>query len=162
MVVHVYIIVSKRKFTNSVSTIPHVKLIIFLFAVLGRVIVIIPLVRLGKQQASSLSNVSDHATRLKRSGLAAVFTDKKDELVKAIKDESVLYIFLSPELASSHLLDLLLDLPSADNDRFTHIFVDESHCVVKWLVFSAIFFITAISVQSRLMKSILFGHLSFH
>ena len=91
---------------------------------------IIPLARLDKQQASSQSYVSDYTTRLKSSGLGAVFTDK-DERVKAMKDESVLYIFLSPELASSHLLDILLDLPSAANGRFTHVFVDESHSVVK-------------------------------
>ena len=91
---------------------------------------IIPLARLVKQQASSQSYASDYTTRLKRSGLGAVFTDK-DERVKAIKDGSVLYIFLSPELASS-LLDILLDLPLAANGRFTHVFVDESHCVVKW------------------------------
>ena len=127
-----HIIVTKWKVTNSLSPIPHVKLINFSFAVLRGVIVIIPLARLDKQQASSQSYVSDYTTRLKRSGLAAVFTDKKDELVKAMKDESVLYIFLSPELASSHLLDILLDLPSAANGRFTHVFVDESHCVVKW------------------------------
>ena len=86
---------------------------------------IIPLARLVKQQASSQSYVSDYTTRLKRSGLGAVFTDK-DERVKAIKDMSVLDIFLSPELASSHLLDILLYLPSAANCRFTHVLV------VKW------------------------------
>ena len=107
MYVKKHIIVSKWKFRNSVRPIPHVKLIHFLFAVLRRVIVIIPLVWFDKQQASRRSNVSDHATRLKHSGLWAVFVYKKDELVKVVKDESVLYIFLSPELASSHLLDIL-------------------------------------------------------
>ena len=81
---------------NRLSPILHVKLINFLYAVLGGVIVIIPLARLDKQQASSQSYVSDYTTRLKRSGLGAVFTDK-DERVKAIKDMSVLDIFLSPE-----------------------------------------------------------------
>ena len=81
---------------NRLSPILHVKLINFLYAVLGGVIVIIPLARLDKQRASSQNYVSDYTTRLKRSGLGAVFTDK-DERVKAIKDMSVLDIFLSPE-----------------------------------------------------------------
>lgn len=45
---------------------------------------------------------------------------------------SVTHIFISPECLTSHLKPLLIGME--DKTRFSLLFVDESHCIVKWFV----------------------------
>lgn len=96
-------------------------------------IVIVPLVRLGKLQAQGVNRHGQaEAERLNSAGLKASFTTKAQKVEEAVNDSSITYLFMSPELAKNTLIDCLLELSVEQLRRFTHIFIDESHCVVKW------------------------------
>ena len=80
-----------------------------------------PLVSLAKQQVA----------RLQKAGMSAIYIGERGLLPSAIKQRHS-HIFLSPEMVQHQLIDLLLKQSMDERKRFTHIVVDESHCVVKW------------------------------
>ena len=85
------------------------------------ILIIMPLVNLAKQQVS----------KLKAAGLSAIYVSDIEQ-VESIIDENFTYVFISPELVKHRLISLLSAISPTAKERFTHVFVDESHCVVKW------------------------------
>lgn len=61
--------------------------------------------------------------RLKLAGYAVTHCNKKGMLRDGLQRST--HVFISPEL-------LIPELGVADFGRVSHVFVDESHCVVKW------------------------------
>ena len=51
---------------------------------------------------------------------------------EVVNDDTVTHIFVSPEHLQELLKPVLLNAPLETKRRFSYIFVDESHCVVKW------------------------------
>ena len=85
-------------------------------------LIVMPLVALMKQQRSTLVGL----------GFNASYIDSKDKVEQVLGDESITHIFLSPETLQTHCISCLSELSPGQKQRFSHIFVDESHCIVKW------------------------------
>ena len=66
------------------------------------------------------------------SGFEAAHVNDANSAKKAVTKKSVTHIFISPECLTSHLKPLLIGME--DKTRFSLLFVDESHCIVKWFV----------------------------
>ena len=83
-----------------------------------------PLTSLMKQQESYLI----------AKGFNVCFVDTHEK-VSAIMDNTYTHIFTSPETLVEHVVPKLQSASAEIRSAFSHIFVDESHCVPKWLVF---------------------------
>ena len=87
-------------------------------------IIIIPLASIAKQQVA----------KLKDAGIPAVYVNDK-KCIREVLKSHYSHVFISPELVEHSLISDMLLLTMEERQRFTHIFVDESHCVVKWYVY---------------------------
>lgn len=74
--------------------------------------------------------------KLEKRGFKVAYVNNYKQVSKAFQDASVTHVFLSPETLLTHGVAVLNDMALEDKDRFSYIFVDESHCVVQWYVYS--------------------------
>ena len=69
--------------------------------------------------------------RLLSSGFNAVIVKSTDDAHSVLqKDAMVTHIFISPEVFCDFFVPAAIE--SADTSLFSHVFVDESHCVANW------------------------------
>lgn len=80
-----------------------------------------PLIGLMRQQCG----------RLQAAGFDAVYLDNANN-VKDVLLSAQTHIFVSPEMLCNNVMADLAQVPREARLRFSHIFVDESHCTVKW------------------------------
>lgn len=80
-----------------------------------------PLVALMEQQSAVLQAC----------GISAIYAKDSNSLNVALHG-NYSHIFLTPELLLSEGIRVLETISTTKRQSFSHIFIDETHCVLKW------------------------------
>ena len=75
--------------------------------------------------------IKEQAGKLTQAGFKAVIVSSISEAESAITDDNITHILLSPEILLTCFIPAAEKNIAKCND-ITHLFIDESHCVVNW------------------------------